>query len=69
MNYAFVFHDRSNSFKAFTLEDLKPYMTLDFEHVYKDFDDNSNSKNTKIKMRECTDSDFNRTAWTQNIWS
>ena len=68
MFYTVVVLDRQNGWKSVTLEQLKPYMTLDFVHHYKDLADPSKDKATQIKMRECADSDFNRNEWIQNIW-
>ena len=63
MIYYLLVLNKNNYWRAVTLEQLKPYMTLDFVHHYKDLADPSKDKATQIKMRECADSDFNRNEW------
>ena len=67
MHHTFSFLDMT-TYKAYTVEQLKPYMYVDFTHFYTDFTDPSNSKETKIKIKECTDSDFDRTDYIRNVW-
>ena len=45
------------------MEQLKPYLYINVVHHSEYNADPSENKQTKIRMRECKDSDFSRKAW------
>ena len=64
----FAIKDKTNEYKPHSQSEWSKYVSVDIVNSYQDFTGKTESKDTVIKYRDCTNEDFNRTSRSRKLW-